>query len=481
MINCVLLLVLSFYKLRIVKSDCRLEQYMKLKRKFYDKMIAWKKRSAGKSALLIEGARRVGKSTTAIRFAQEQYRSYILVDFATVSSSLKHSFENDLNDLDTFFQNLSLEYAVPLYQRESLIIFDEVQRFPKAREAIKYLVADGRYDYVEIGSLISIKENVKDIVLPSEEEKLSMFPLDFEEFLWAAGEQTLADYIRQCWQDRTSLEDRFHKRATRLIREYMLVGGMPQSVVSYFESGKDFAEADANKRRILGLYEDDIKKAAGKYRTRVSALFDSLPGFLSTHEKKVVLSKIDGSGTFDKYDSPFFWLGDSMICNLCYRCSDPHVGLALNRDNSAVKCYMGDTGLLVSHAFSENELATMNLYRDIIAGRLSLNEGMLHENLVAQMLVACGKKLYFYTHYNEQKHRNDIEIDFLVSNESKLSFKVMPVEVKSSKNYSAVSYGKFKGRFKERVGDSYIVHPKAFACDESGYKIPTYMLFCVFE
>lgn len=454
---------------------------MQLRRKFYDKLVNWKTRSQGSTALLIEGARRVGKSTTAEQFAQEQYRSYILVDFATASMELKRSFDEDLNQLDTFFQNLSLEYATPLYERDSLIIFDEVQRFPKAREAIKYLVADGRYDFIETGSLISIRENVKDIVLPSEEEKLRMHPLDFEEFCWAAGEEVLSNYIRQCWQERKALEDRFHKRTTRLVREYMLVGGMPQSVVAYFDNGKDFAAADQSKRHILDLYKDDIKKAANKYRSRVAALFDGIPGFLSTHEKKIVLNQIESGATFGKYDDPLFWLGDSMICNLCYKCSDPHVGLALNRDDSAVKCYMGDTGLLVSHSFSENELSTMELYRDIIAGKLSINEGMLHENLVAQTLTACGKKLYFYTHYNEEKHRNDIEVDFLVSNDSKLGFKVMPLEVKSSKNYSAISYGKFKERFKERVGESFIVHPKAFSQDETGFRIPTYMLFCVFE
>lgn len=454
---------------------------MQLERKFYDKLLAWKQASNGKTALLVEGARRVGKSTTVERFAREQYRSYILIDFARASRELTANFEENLNDLDTFFQNLSLEYATPLYRRESLIVFDEVQRFPKAREAIKYLVADGRYDYVETGSLISIKENVKNIVLPSEEEHLKMHPLDFEEFLWACGETVLADYIRQCWHNRVPLADRFHKRATRLIREYMLAGGMPQSVVAYLESGKDFAAADASKRMILNLYEDDIKKAAGRYRSRVAALFEGIPGFLSTHEKKIVLSKIDEGSTFARFDEPLFWLGDSMICNLCYRCTDPHVGLALNRDDSAVKCYMGDTGLLVSLAFSENELSTMQLYSEIISGSLSLNEGMLHENLVAQTLAAKGKRLYFYTRYNKDKHRNDIEIDFLVSNESKLNHKVVPIEVKSSKNYSTTSYNSFKQLYRERVGESYVIHPKAFSTNGEEYYVPTYMAFCLFD
>lgn len=296
------------------------------------------------------------------------------------------------------------------------------------------------------------------------------------------------------------LQNAFHKRASQLVREYMLVGGMPQSVVAYFENGRDFFAADVKKRQILDLYRDDIKKAARRYRSKVSALFEYIPGYLSTHEKKVVLSKTGAGDQFDQFDDPLFWLGDSMMCNLCYRCTDPHVGLALNRDEAAVKCYMADTGLLVSLAFSEDELASMELYRQIMQGRLALNEGMLHENLVAQTLVSAGKKLYFYTHYSEELHRNNIEIDFMLSQGGVTNAKVVPIEVKSSKNYTATSYAAFKKRFGPRIGASLIVHPKAFALDGEtcraggvcgvcagagvpgvGMRVPTYMLFCVVE
>ncbi len=454
---------------------------MELQRDIYQKLVTWKNESKGSTALLIEGARRIGKSTIAEKFGREHYRSYIAIDFAVAPKVIKDNFLDNLTDLNRFFQTISLEYGVRLYERETLIIFDEVQMFPQARQAIKYLVQDGRYDYLETGSLISLHENVRDIVIPSEEEKLRMYPLTFPEFLKAAQEEPLLEYIRDCYNRRKALEDRFHKRATRLVREYMLVGGMPQSVVAYLEGGGDFFAADRVKRGILDLYRNDIQKVARRYRSKVSTLFEYLPGFLSTHEKKIVLSNIDRNGEFNRYDDPLFWLGDSMMCNLCYRCSDPGVGLALNRDDSAVKCYMADTGLLVSLAFSENELTSLELYRKIMAGRLSINEGMLHENLVAQTIAASGRKLYFYTHYSEEKHRNDIEVDFLLSAGGKTSFRVDPVEMKSAKNYTTTSYDKFKERFGKKVGQSVIVHPKAFSADESGVRVPTYMWFSVLE
>ena len=448
---------------------------MELQRDIYRKLLDWKQTSQGSSAILIEGARRVGKSTIAKKFGSAEYRSYAFVDFAKASPALKANFENSLNDLDTFYQRLSLECNTALHPRESLLIFDEIQRFPKAREAVKYLVADGRYDILETGSLISIKENVENIVIPSEEQKLLMHPLTFREFLVALGQEMLCDYIQECWEKREPLERGMHEKATSLVREYILVGGMPQSVVAYIESGKSFYEADEKKRLIISLYKDDIKKAARKYRSRVSAVFDNIPGFLSKHEKRITLSQIEEKSTFAQFDDPLFWLGDSMICNLCYRCTDPNVGFALNKDDSSVKCYLGDTGLLVSLAFSENEISSTNLYKQIMDGKLSLNEGMLHENVVAQMLIAEGKKLFFYTHYSEEKHRNDIEVDFLLSNESKTNIKVCPIEVKSSKNYKATSYSRFKERFGSRIGTSLIVHPKQLIVDEEGFRIPTYM------
>ena len=453
---------------------------MEIKRKIYQKILKWKSDSKGKKALLIEGARRVGKSTIVQRFAENEYKSYIMIDFNNAPKNIRDNFEN-LNQLDIFFQNLSLEYNVRLYPKESLIIFDEIQKFPRAREAVKYLVADGRYDYIETGSLISIRENVQDITIPSEERKIKMYPVDFEEFACARGEDVLLEYIQSRYQSRIPLEQKMHAKAIRLFREYLLVGGMPQSVVAYVENGMDFYASDVEKRDILELYRDDIKKVSKKYHSKVSALFDHIPAYLSTHEKKVVLSKIDSGATFSQYDDPLFWLDDSMICNVCYRCNDPNVGFALNKNDSAVKCYMGDTGLLVSLAFNENEIASQQLYRSIMNGRLSLNEGMLYENIIAQMITAKGKKLYFYTRYSEEKHRNDVEIDFLLSNESKTNFKIYPVEVKSSKNYSATSLGVFRSMYSKRIKESYIIHPKNYAVQGEIIKIPPYMFFCLFE
>ena len=449
---------------------------MKLKRKIFDKLIDWKEKYSNKYALLIEGARRIGKSTICKAFAERNYKSYIIVDFAKADKETKDNFDN-LDNLDIFFQNLSLKFNTRLYKNESLIIFDEVQKFPRAREAIKYLVKDGRYSYIETGSLISIKENVNDILIPSEEHKIKMYPLDFEEFLWAAKEEVLIDYIKECIQERKPLENTYHQKAMRLFKEYILVGGMPQSVVEYFENGRDFYASDMAKREILSLYKDDIFKASKKYSSKVSALFENIPSYLSTHEKKVVLSKIDTGSTFSKYDEPLFWLDDSMICNLCFNCTDPNVGFALNKDNASVKCYMGDTGLLVSQTFSENEIVSNKLYENIMKGKLSLNKGMFYENVIAQMLVSKGRKLYFYTHYSKEKGRNDIEIDFMITNESKTNLKVYPIEVKSSKNYTTTSYDAFKKKFGKRIADFYVVHPKQFSIHQEGVKVPPYMFF----
>ena len=447
---------------------------MKIKRKIYEKLIEWKNSSNGTKALLIEGARRIGKSTITEELGKNEYKSYIMIDFNKASKKILESFD-DLGNLDVFFQTLSLEYNKRLYKRESLIIFDEIQKFPKAREAIKYLVADGRYDFIETGSLISIRENVEDITIPSEERKLKMYPVDFEEFAMYLGEEHLVEYIKKCYEEKVPLERKMHEKAMHLFKEYMLVGGMPQAVVAFAENGRDFVLADVEKRDILNLYRDDIKKAAKRYNSKVSALFENIPAYLSTHEKKIVLSEIDQGATFDRYDDPLFWLDDSMICNLCYKCNDPNVGFALNKNESAVKCYMGDTGLLVSLAFNENEIINQQLYKLIMDDKLSLNEGMIYENAISQMIASKGKKLYFYTRYSEEKHRNDIEIDFLLSNESKMNFKVFPVEVKSSKNYTATSLNRFKESFNARIDMSYIVHPKNLMIDNEIIKIPPYM------
>ncbi|MBQ8802770.1 MAG: ATP-binding protein [Tyzzerella sp.] len=453
---------------------------MEIKRKIYDKILAWKQSCNGKKALLIEGARRIGKSTVAEEIGKNEYKSYVNIDFNKASKKVLDSFD-DMTNLDIFFQTISLEYNVRLYPRESLIIFDEIQKFPKARQAIKYLVADGRYDFIETGSLISIKENVEDITLPSEERKIKMYPVDFEEFMVYMNEEILLEYIAECYEKKKPLEQKMHMKAMHLFKEYMLVGGMPQAIVAFAKNGRDFAAADVEKRDIIGLYRDDIKKAAKRYNSRVSALFENIPAYLSTHEKKVVLKDIEVGASFDRYDEPLFWLDDSMICNLCYKCNDPNVGFALNKNDSAVKCYMGDTGLLVSLAFSENEITDSQLYKQIMNDRLSLNEGMIYENAISQMISAKGRKLYFYTRYSEEKHRNDIEIDFLLSNESKTNFRVFPIEVKSSKNYTTTSLGRFKEMFGKKIASQYIIHPKNLIVEGDIIKIPPYMFGVAFK
>lgn len=451
-----------------------------IKRKIYQKILRWKESTNGTKALLIEGARRIGKSTIAEEFGKKEYKSYILIDFNKATKKTMESFE-DLNNLDVFFQTIMLEYNTRLFERESLIIFDEIQKFPKAREAVKYLVADGRYDYIETGSLISIRENVDNITIPSEERKIKMFPVDFEEFMLYMNEELLLEYIKKCLEMKQPLDQKMHQKAMHIFKEYMLVGGMPQAVVAFKENARDFAAADIEKRDILSLYRDDIKKAAKRYNSRVSAIFENIPAYLSTHEKRVVLSEIESNATFAQYDDPFFWLDDSMICNLCYKCNDPNVGFSLNKNESFVKCYMGDTGLLVSLAFNENEIMEQQLYKQIMNEKLSLNQGMIYENMISQMIAAMGRKLYFYTRYNEEKHRNDIEIDFLLSNESKMNFRMYPIEVKSSKNYSAISLDKFKQLYEKKIALSYIVHPKNLLVDGEIIKIPPYMFPFVFE
>jgi len=447
-------------------------------RKIYKRFLEWK-RAGGQKALLIEGARRIGKSTIVEEFAKNEYKSYILIDFAKIRDVVKEAFEHNLNDLDTFFMLLSSEFKVKLHERESLIIFDEVQKYPRAREAVKYLVQDGRYDYIETGSLISIHENVSDILIPSEERSIRMYPLDFEEFCWAFGEEQLLEYIKMCFGQQRPLTADLHRKAMMLFRQYLLVGGMPKPLAAYLENGRDFTSCDEEKRDILRLYREDIMKIGNQYRSKVLAIYDQIPGLLSKHEKRVVLNKIVEGSDFMQYEDTFFWLADSMMANECFNCSDPNVGLSVNEDRTYVKCYMGDTGLLVSHAFSENDVSDGELYREILHGKLSLNEGMLYENAIAQMLVAAGHKLYFYTRYNETKHRNDIEIDFLLSNNSKLKYRIFPIEVKSTENYSTTSLERFKEKFHERIGACYVIHPKNLMVKDDIICLPPYMTFCL--
>lgn len=452
---------------------------MILKRKIYKTLCDWKNETKGKKALLIEGARRVGKSTICKEFGKNEYESFVFIDFAKKDPTVESYFENYLGDLDTLFMMLSTYFGVKLVRRNTLFIFDEVQMFPRARAAIKYLVADGRFDYIETGSLISIKENVKDIVIPSEERTIKMYPLDFEEFAWALGQDLLISYIKKCYEEKVPLERSLHNKAMLLFKEYILVGGMPKPVTLYIEGGKDFLSADIEKRDILKLYRDDIMKIKSLYKSKVISIFDEIPGLLSRHEKRVVFNDILKGSNAEQYSDTFFWLSDSMVTNQCFLCADPNVGLALNEVRSYVKCYLSDTGLLVSHAFKENELLEQAVYSQILNDKLSINEGMLYENAIAQMLVANNHKLYFYTHYSKEKHRNDIEIDFILSNNSKLQYKMFPVEVKSSKRYTINSLIKFKEKYKERMGGAFVIHPKNLIIKDDVLCIPPYMTFCL--
>lgn len=452
---------------------------MIFERKIYEKMINWKNDAQGTKALFIEGARRIGKSTIVEEFAKKEYKSYILIDFNDVSESVKDAFINYLQDLDTFFMILSTEYRTTLHPGKSVLIFDEIQQFPKARQSIKRLVKDGRFDYIETGSLVSIRENVQDITIPSEERKIKMYPMDFEEFCLALGESGIVQYIKKCFVDETPLADQLHHKAMLLYRQYLVIGGMPQSVAAYLENNRSFEKADIEKRDILALYRDDIMKIEAKYQSRVLSIFDQIPTFLSQHEKRVILSDIEIGASFSKFNDTFFWLSNSMIANECFNCTDPNVGLALNEDRTYLKCYMGDTGLLVSHAFTESEIEAEDLYRQMILGRLSVNEGMLFENAVMQALVSNGYTPYFYTHYSSEKHRNDIEIDFLISNKSKTRYRVCPIEVKSAERYSIASLKKFMEKYKERIGYAYVIDTKNYRNKDGIIYIPAYMTMCL--
>ncbi len=450
------------------------------KRKIYDKLLKWKNETSGSKAMLIEGARRIGKSTVVEEFAKDNYKSYILIDFSKVSNSIKEVFNNLLDSLDSLFMILSLEFGTTLYPRESLIIFDEVQKFPRAREAIKHLVKDGRYDYIETGSLISIKENVKDILIPSEEQNLTMYPMDFEEFAWALGEGMIIDYIKDCFEKKVPLYDSLHKKAMFLFKQYMLVGGMPKAVDQFILFNKQFFNCENEKRDILKTYRDDIHKIDRAYQAKVLSVFDQIPSFLSQHEKRVKINSISMDNTAIDYEETFFWLADSMICNECFLCNDPNIGLSLNEKRNFIKCYMGDTGLLLTHTFDEKNAEQTHYHKELLADKLSINKGMFFENVIAQMLVAKGYKLYFYTRYNEEKHRNDIEIDFLLSTGSKVLQKLIPIEVKSAKSYKAESMIRFIEKFKNRIDKAYIIHPKNLSIREDGIIcIPAYMTFCL--
>lgn len=441
-----------------------------LKRKIFDTLIKWKRESKGSTALLIDGARRVGKSFIAEQFAKSQYRSYIMVDFGNVPQAILDLFANDTFDLDLFFAKLAAFYSTSLHRRESLIVFDEVQQFPRARQLIKYLVADGRYDFLETGSLIRLKQNVQDIIIPSEEEHIEMFPLDFEEFLWAMGDEATCPLLAHCFQTRTPLGQVLHRKVLNDFRQYVLVGGMPQSVLAYL-NGKDFEASDVAKRRILKLYRDDVSKFAAGYEDKVFAVFDGIPGQLSKKKKKYRLSSISENARFRTYEDSFLWLNEAMVVNACFNATDPNVGLALSADYATQKCYMADTGLLVTQTFMDKAYTDNELYRAVLFDKLDINEGMIMENIVAQMLRTNGHKLYFYSRSDASKRENHMEIDFLITEEKKIS----PIEVKSGNYRSHASLDKFRKRFSAKIGNTYILYDKDVMEKDGILHLPLYM------
>lgn len=441
-----------------------------LKRKIYDQLLAWKRNSNGKTALLIDGARRVGKSYIADLFARQEYKSHIIIDFGNAPKDILDLFLNESSDLDLFFAKLGAYYSTTLYKRDSLIVFDEVQQFPRARQLVKYLVADGRYDYMETGSLIRLKKNTQNIIIPSEEEHMELFPLDFEEFLWAMGDEATVPLIRKCFEAKKPLGQALHRKIMNDFRQYMLVGGMPQSVLAYID-GKNFAASDEAKRRILRLYRDDVSKFAPGYEEKVYAVFDGIPGQLSKKEKKYKLSSISKNARFRAYEDSFIWLNEAMVVNACFNATDPNVGLALSADNATQKCYMADTGLLVAQTFMDRSFTDNELYRAILFDKLDINEGMIMENIVAQMLRRNGHKLYFYSRSDSEHRENHMEIDFLITEGKKIA----PIEVKSGNYRSHASLDKFRKKFSRSIGTSYILYPKDVMEKDGIWHLPLYM------
>jgi predicted AAA+ superfamily ATPase len=443
---------------------------MELQRKAYKKLLQWKVTSQGTSAMLIEGARRVGKSYLACSFAEKEYNSYIYIDFANVQKEIIYVFENEANNLDLFFIKLEAYYGIKLQKRESCIVFDEVQMYPRARQMIKYLVADGRFDYIETGSLISIKQNVEGILIPSEEDSIQLNPLDFEEFLMSFQEDQLIAYIQKCFQEEKPLGDLIHRKALNYFRQYMIVGGMPQAVLKYHED-KNLSEVNKVKQRILRLYRQDIAKFAKGYESKVLAIFDEMPSQLTKHEKKFTLASLGKQARYREYEDAFMWMSESKIVNHCFNSTEPNVGINLNTERTTLKCYMADTGLLITHAIDDGTFLEEEVLRAVMFDRIGINEGMLLENVVAQLLVSNGHKLFFYSKVDKEDYHNNIEIDFLVRNKKK----ICPIEVKSGAYKKHTSLDRFGTKFSDKVGKKYIVYTKDLSNDGEVICIPVYM------
>lgn len=429
-------------------------------------MLQWKNESNGTTALLVEGARRIGKSTLVEHFAKNEYKSYILIDFANVKQEVNQLIESSITDLDYFFMRLQLINKVQLVERKSLIIFDEVQMQPLARQAIKYLVKDGRYDYIETGSLISIRQNVKDIVIPSEEERLQMFPMDYEEFRWALGDNVTMPLLRQVLDSLQPLGQATHRKLMRDFRLYMLVGGMPQAVNEYLETN-DLQKVDKIKRRILLLYADDLHKIDKTDRLRT--LFWAIPEELHKNASRFQMTTVVENTTVEKRQELLEAIRESMIANVAYHSNDPHVGLHLTADKSHCKMYLADTGLFVTLAFWDKDFTENTIYQKLLSDKLDANLGYVYENVVAQMIRSAGNELYYYTFADG--NRNQYEVDFLLSRGNK----VVPIEVKSSGYKTHKSLDIFCEKFSSRVAERILIYTKDMQKDGATLCLPVYL------
>lgn len=435
-------------------------------RKIYQQILQWKQENDGRSALLVEGARRIGKSTIVEEFAKREYKSYILIDFNKASERMLHLFD-DLMDLDYIFLFLQRTYHTTLYQRESVIIFDEVQKCPMARQAIKYLVQDGRYDYIETGSLISIKQNTENITIPSEEDRIEMYPMDYEEFRWAMGDTATIPLLRKQLAEGRSMGDDLNRQSMRDLRLYMLVGGMPQAVSEYLNM-KNLRSVDMVKRKILNLYFDDFRKL--DKNGKIGRLYQAIPTMLSRGVGRFYPTAIIKGVGADKMEDLLIALEDSKTVNIAYHTSDPNVGLPLSEDRSRMKMYVGDTGLMVTLAFWDKSFTENVLYDKLLADRLPANLGYIYENLAAQMLRSSGNNLYFYTWAKDERH--NYEVDFLLSRGAK----ICPIEVKSASYKSHVSLDTFCEKFSSRIGNRYVVCTKDLRHDKETTILPIYMV-----
>ncbi len=441
---------------------------MMFKRKIYNKLKEWKNDSNGKYALLAEGARRVGKSTVVEEFAKNEYKKYILIDFSVVSLDIKNLF-NDLSNLNSFFSMLQLYFHTDLEERNSLIIFDEVQLCPKARQAIKILVKDGRYDYIETGSLISIKKNVQDILIPSEEKKITMYSMDYEEFLWALNDTSTIPLLRSFFESTKPFGDNLNRKLMKDFRLYMLIGGMPQAVNTYIET-YNFRKVDEVKRSIIELYEDDFKKIDST--GRLALIFEAIPSQLNKNSKGFQIKKIINSydTTEDTLLGLISELKDSKVVNLAYHSNDPNIGLSSCKDLNRYKIYMADTGLFVTLQFKDKDFTDNIIYEKLLTDTLSTNLGYLYENAVVQILASSGNELFYYTFYNEVQKRN-FEIDFLITKKNK----ICPIEVKSSNYKSHASLDEFTKKYSSRILNRYIIHTKDLSKEQDILCLPIYL------